>query len=98
MPTPDVHGDRAQTGSELFEVKTYRRVRRRGGHRAGAIVTGVLLFSGVGVGAAYGVTASASRAPARDLVLTHASVPMRTVPVRTVASHGPIRCRGKRPG
>ena len=89
MPTPDVHDDRAQTGSELSEVKTYRRVRRRGGHRAGAIVTGVLLFSGVGVGAAYGVTASGSRAPARDLVLTHASVPVRTVPVRTLPVTAP---------
>ena len=48
-------------------------------------MTGVLLLSGVGVGAAYGITAPAARAPARDLVLAHASAEVHTVPVRAVA-------------
>ena len=87
MPTPEVHDDRAQAVNEQSEVQPYVRVRRRGGHRAGAIVTGVLLLSGVGVGAAYGVTASASprsragpRPPHLPRVPVH-TVAMRTLPV-----------------
>jgi hypothetical protein len=89
MPTPEVHDDRNHTGSELSEVHFYRRARRRGGHRAGAIVTGVLLFSGVGVGGAYGVAASASSAPARELDLTLANVQVRTVPMRILPVTAP---------
>lgn len=82
MSTPAVHDDRAQTKDELSEVQPHRRATRRGGHRAGAVVTGVLLLSGLGAGAAYGVTASASHAPARDLPLAHASVAVPTVAMR----------------
>jgi len=89
MPTPEVHDDGNTTGSEPSEAHSYRRMRRRGGHRAGAIVTGVLLFSGVGVGAAYGVAASASSAPGRDLVLTHSNVQTRTVPMRVLPVTAP---------
>lgn len=82
MPTPEIHDHLADASQELSEVLTYRRARRRGGHRAGAVVTGVLLLSGLGAGAAYGVTASASRAPTRDLA--HATLPARTASMHTL--------------
>ncbi len=89
MPTPEIHDHRGEASHELSEVLTYRRARRRGGHRAGAVVTGVLLLSGLGAGAAYGVTASASRAPARDLALAHATLPARTASMHTL----PVKAR-----
>lgn len=81
MSAPEDHESGAIVRQEQSEVSPLVRVRRRGGHRAGAIAAAAVLLSAAGVGAAYGVTASVSRSTVPAVAIEPARLASVTLPV-----------------
>ena len=85
MSAPERHGYGADARHEQSDVVPHVRTRRRARHRARAIAAVSVLLSGVGVGAAYGVTASATRAHVPEAAVSHPRVASVVVPVTAPA-------------
>lgn len=92
MSTPEVNEHHAHVRATVSGRSTRARQRRRGSHRAGAIAATVVLLSGAGIGAAYGVTASASRTHTPEVVVARVVTPNVVMPVsaRSVAPTTPV--------